>query len=108
MIGYVDMSAITVLAFDEHHAARVARSVSGMSHLVSSNLLEAELRSACRRQNAGPLRGAGIWHWGSGCCRVGTPELDRASSVIDWMGAAGSDECKVAAAPFLEAESSTQ
>ena len=91
MIGYVDTSAVVALAFDEHHAARVARSVSGMSHLVSSDLLEAEMRSACRRrgfpmpttvlsaihwvhphrrlsremaiaENAGPLRGADLWH----------------------------------------------
>ncbi|MCE2398496.1 MAG: PIN domain-containing protein [Gemmatimonadetes bacterium] len=91
MIGYMDTSAIVSLAFDDEDAERVVRALQGVSRLVSSNLLEAELRSARNRRGfafpdalvsalhwihprrpltgefrvatrAGSLRGADLWH----------------------------------------------
>ena len=64
MIGYVDTSAIVSLAFDEEDAERVARALQGVSRLVCSNLLEAELRSACNRRGfAFPDALVSALHW---------------------------------------------
>lgn len=90
-VAYVDTSAIVALAFNEEGAEAMADHLAGYSRLVSSNLLEAELRAACRRERhpvpavllarigwilthrplspemktalaAGDLHGAGLWH----------------------------------------------
>lgn len=90
-VAYVDTSAIVALAFGEAGAATLARHLTAFSRLVSSNLLEAELRAACQREgrvvpthllariswllthrplslemetalDAGNLRGADLWH----------------------------------------------
>ncbi len=90
-VAYVDSSAIVAIAFQEDGSARLAKRLSGLSRLVSSNLLEAELRAACDREgrpvpahllsridwilthrplskeigvtlSAGSLRGADLWH----------------------------------------------
>ena len=90
-VAYVDTSAIVAIAFQEDGSARLARQLSGFSRLVSSNLLEAELRATCDREGrsapahllsridwilthrplskeigvtlaAGSLRGADLWH----------------------------------------------
>ena len=89
--AYVDTSAVLSVAFNESGWERVASRLSGFSHLVSSNLLEAEVRSAFARNRwsfdpaiitnigwvyaerslsnefekvleAGYLRGADLWH----------------------------------------------
>ncbi len=93
-VAYVDTSAIVALAFAEEGAESLATRLEGFSRLVSSNLLEAELRAACRREGqpvplhllarigwiltnrpltpemrtaleAGGLRGAELWHLAS-------------------------------------------
>lgn len=49
-VAYVDTSAIVAIAFAEEVAVELAQSLTRFSRLVSSNLLEAELRAACRRE----------------------------------------------------------
>lgn len=90
-VAYVDTSAIVAIAFAEEGAVELAESLTRFSRLVSSNLLEAELRAACQREGravpahllarlgwvhphrplssemesalqAGTLRGADLWH----------------------------------------------
>ena len=102
-VAYVDTSAIVAIAFGEEGAEAVATRLAGYSRLVSSNLLEAELRAACRRERrpvpvhllarigwilthraltaemetaleAGDLRGADLWHVASAL--YATPEPD--------------------------------
>ncbi|MDD9980617.1 MAG: PIN domain-containing protein [Gammaproteobacteria bacterium] len=89
--AYLDTSVLTVIAFDEPGAAAYARQLDDFARLISSNLLEAELRAAFARENlvfqesavagiewilpdrtlapeyatvleAGYLRGADLWH----------------------------------------------
>ena len=90
-VAYVDTSAIVAIAFAEEGWETLAGSLNGFSRLVSSNLLEAELRATCAREDrpvplqllvrigwihanrplsremkaaldAGSLRGADLWH----------------------------------------------
>lgn len=90
-VAYVDTSALVAIAFDESGAAACARRLDSFSRLVSSNLLEAELRAVFAREGhrfapslvsgiewvlpdrplarefetalqAGYLRGAELWH----------------------------------------------
>ncbi|MDE0035138.1 MAG: PIN domain-containing protein [Deltaproteobacteria bacterium] len=90
-VAYVDTSALVAVAFDERGAAACARRLGSFSRLVSSNLLEAELRAVFAREGhgfaanllsgiewvlpdrplshefetaleAGYLRGADLWH----------------------------------------------
>ena len=90
-VAYVDTSVIVALAFGEEGAEALANHLAGYSRLVSSNLLEAELRAAFRREcqpvpvhllariswilthrplspemetalETGRLRGADLWH----------------------------------------------
>lgn len=90
-VAYVDTSVLTTIAFDELDAAAYARRLGEFTRLISSNLLEAELRAAFARENllfresavagidwvlpdrplapefaavleTGHLRGADLWH----------------------------------------------
>ena len=90
-VAYVDTSVLAAIAFDEPGAATHARRLDDFARLLSSNLLEAELRAAFARENlffhenaiagvewilpnrslapefarvldAGYLRGADLWH----------------------------------------------
>lgn len=90
-VAYVDTSALVAIAFGERGGAAAARRLSGISRLLASNLLEAELRAAFVREgqefedgfisgiewvlpdrtlapeftkvlDAGHLRGADLWH----------------------------------------------
>lgn len=90
-VAYVDSSALTAIAFGEPHAPALASRMNGFDRLISSNLLEAELRAAFMREKldfpesivqgidwilpdrtltpefrtvlrAGYLRGADLWH----------------------------------------------
>ena len=90
-VAYVDTSVLTGIAFGEPVADIFARALGGIDRLISSNLLEAELRAAFSRENepfheaaiagidwifpnrpltselkaalsAGYLRGADLWH----------------------------------------------
>ena len=49
--AYVDASALVAVAFNESAAAAVADRLRSCDRLYSSNLLEAEVRSACAREN---------------------------------------------------------
>lgn len=51
-VAYVDSSCLVGLAFDEPAAKRIGRRLLQFDRLVSSNLLEAELRSALVREGA--------------------------------------------------------
>ena len=46
-VAYVDTSVLTAIAFDEPGAAALAGRLDEFTRLVSSNLLEAELRIRC-------------------------------------------------------------
>lgn len=89
--AYVDTSVLVALAFEEPDGAAMRNRLEPFSRLLSSNLLEAELRAACAREargfsdslvanltwvfpdrslapelaaalSAGYLRGADLWH----------------------------------------------
>lgn len=49
-VAYVDSSCLVAIAFDEPGARQMARMLRSYDELFSSNLLEAELRSALRRE----------------------------------------------------------
>jgi predicted nucleic acid-binding protein len=49
--AYVDTSCLVAVAFSEAGSARLLRSLQSYDVLLSSNLLEAELRAALRREN---------------------------------------------------------
>ena len=49
-VAYVDTSCLVAIAFGERGATAVERSLRQHDELVSSNFLEAELRSAFRRE----------------------------------------------------------
>ena len=90
-VAYVDTSVLTAIAFDEPCAAAYAHRLDEFHRLISSNLLEAELRAAFAREKvlfresaiagiewilpdralspecvtaleSGYLRGADLWH----------------------------------------------
>lgn len=91
-VAYIDTSCLVTIALDEPGAARIARRLASFEELLSSNLLEAELRSVLRREQvaadgspliagiawvypdrpltaefttileAGSVRGADLWH----------------------------------------------
>ncbi len=104
-IAYVDTSALIAVAFDEDGNTTVATQLMEITHLCSSNLLEAELRSACSQEgvnfssdllanlvwvfpdrslateiaavlDVGYLRGAGLWHLAS-ALYIAAPEPDK-------------------------------
>ncbi len=50
-LAYVDTSALVAIAFDEPRAREYARKLDEFERLVSSNLLEAELRAVFQREN---------------------------------------------------------
>ena len=49
-VAYVDTSALVAVAFNEQGAAALVRRLDACSRLLSSNLLEAELRAAFTRE----------------------------------------------------------
>ena len=49
-VAYVDTSALVAVAFDESGGMDMANRLMEITHLLSSNLLEAELRSTCARE----------------------------------------------------------
>lgn len=90
-VAYVDTSALVSIAFNERGGISLARRLDNFSHLLSSNLLEAELRAVFAREEidfttslvsgiewvlpdrpltselkmaleAGYLRGVDLWH----------------------------------------------
>lgn len=79
-VAYVDTSVMVAIAFGEDGADGLADRLNGFSRIISSNLLEAELRAACSREG----------------CQVPTDLLDR----IGWIltNRPLSDEIKTALA----------
>lgn len=77
-VAYVDTSVMVAIAFGEDGADALADRLNGFSRVISSNLLEAELRAACSHEG----------------CPVPTDLLDR----IGWIltNRALSDEIKTA------------
>jgi len=51
-LAYVDTSCLVAIAFDEASATRTKTRLQGFDRIFSSNLLEAELRSALAREGA--------------------------------------------------------
>ncbi len=51
-VAYVDTSCLVAIAFGERGATAVERRLAGFDALVTSNLLEAELRAAFKREKA--------------------------------------------------------
>ena len=51
-VAYVDTSCMVAIAFGERGATAVERRLAGFDALVASNLLEAELRAAFKREKA--------------------------------------------------------
>jgi predicted nucleic acid-binding protein len=49
-LAYVDSSCLVAIAFGESDAKEMSKRLTGFARLVSSNLLEAELRSALSRE----------------------------------------------------------
>lgn len=50
-VAYVDTSSLVAIAFDEPGGEDIAEELAGYTRLVSSNLLEAELRATFLREN---------------------------------------------------------
>lgn len=101
-VAYADTSCLVAIAFGERGAKDVARQLQEFDELLSSNLLEAELRSTFHRENvpfdpdlltwiswllperplgremahvleAGYVRGADLWHLASALYLVEDP-----------------------------------
>lgn len=101
-VAYVDTSALVAIGFNEPGASSLVRRIDGFSQLLSSNLLEAELRAAFARERlrfeggliagirwilpdrpltfeimtvleAGYLRGADLWHVATALYIAGEP-----------------------------------
>ena len=101
--AYVDTSVLVALAFEEPDGAAMRNRLEAFSRLLSSNLLEAELRAACAREargfsdslvanltwvfpdrslapelaaavSAGYLRGADLWHVAAALYIVPSPQ----------------------------------
>jgi predicted nucleic acid-binding protein len=62
-LAYVDSSCLVAIAFGEPGAKRVAASLSECDRLLSTNLLEAEFRSALAREGAGAGEGGDLLSW---------------------------------------------
>ena len=77
-VAYVDTSCLVALAFAETAAKKMARRLGGFDRLFSSNLLEAEFRSALAHEgvseDAGPLLAGITWIYPN---RPLTPEFSR-------------------------------
>ena len=50
-VAYIDTSALVAIQFNEYGSEILIQILAQYSEVVSSNLLEAELRSACAREN---------------------------------------------------------
>ena len=104
-LAYVDTSCLVAIAFDEREAAKTAARLRRFERLLSSNLLEAELRSALKREGVeghplhllswltwiypdrpltaeferitpmGCLRGADLWHVAAGERSASAPSI---------------------------------
>jgi hypothetical protein len=98
-IAYIDSSSVVAMVFGEPGARRVTTASRTYTRLVSSNLLEAEVRSALQRERAAPVPGvfSGIdWVHPN---RALTSEFER---VVAHGPLRGADLWHVACALFLD------
>lgn len=101
-LAYVDTSCLVAIAFDEPRAATIAARLRRFQRLLSSNLLEAELRSALRRETvAGQPLHLLSWLTWIYPNRALTPEFERITSLGYLKGA---DLWHVANALFVAPE----
>ncbi len=101
--AYVDSSTIVSIAFNEEGSSRTRQRLGDFNFLVSSNLLEAEVRAAFARENRtfNPSILVGIeWHYPD---RPLTQEIDTALTAGYLRGA---DLWHVAAALYIHPEPS--
>lgn len=101
--AYIDSSCVVALAFGEPGARRVATAARAYPRLLSSNLLEAEVRAALARErtHAAPDLFSGIaWVHPN---RALTPEIER---VVAHGTLRGADLWHVACALFLDSTAS--
>ena len=111
-VAYIDTSALISIVFNEQNAPTLIRRLSTASRLLSSNLLEAELRAACAREEtdftegfvsgiewvlpnrpltpelaavleAGYLKGADLWHVATACYLAG--EIEREPVALSFV-----------------------
>ncbi len=86
-VAYVDTSCLVAIAFDEPGSAALASRLAAFEHLIASNLLEAELRSAFLREGVDPdPRFTEGIAWILPERRL-TPEIDRTLAVGQVRGA---------------------
>lgn len=99
-LAYVDTSCLVAIAFDEPGAPELSDRLSTFGRLVSSNLLEAELRSAFSREkvkdDCGPLLSWIGWVYPD---RPLTPEY---REILAVGHARGADLWHLASAVFLK------
>lgn len=102
MLAYVDTSVIVAITFEEGDGPQLARQIGNL-RLASSPLLEAEMRSACRRErrtfDSDVMRQLAWVH----CDRPLSPELDR---VFEVGYVRGADAWHLATALYLAPNSS--
>lgn len=86
-IAYIDTSALVAIVFGEPGGAALARRLKGFDELLSSNLLEAELRAALVREGVSEGESLLTWiTWVLPDRRLG-PEIERALSAGYLRGA---------------------
>ena len=98
--AHVDTSCLVAVAFAEAGSARLMRSLQSYDVLLSSNLLEAELRAAVRRENVaadpGGLISAISWVYPD------RPLTSEITTVLDTGYVRGADLWHLAVALFLD------
>jgi len=99
-LAYIDTSCLVAIAFDEPGAADLAERLQGFSRLFSSNLLEAELRSAVSRERV-RADCAPLLSW-IGWVFPDRPLTQEFHEVLDRGHARGADLWHLACALFLK------
>jgi PIN domain nuclease of toxin-antitoxin system len=101
-LAYVDSSCLVAIAFDEPDSKETARRLAGFGRLFSSNLLEAELRSALSREQ---VQGdcAPLLSW-IGWVYPDRPLTREYRTLLDRGHARGADLWHLACALFLKSQ----
>jgi hypothetical protein len=98
-VAYLDTSCLLAVVFDEPDAPVIVKRLTGFDRLVSSNLLEAELRSALAREGVdGDVRSLLSWVDWVHPNRQLTPEFNR---ILPFGYVKGADLWHLACALFL-------